>query len=72
DLNEIHLALARRHGIGLVINTDAHSTHGLGVMRYGVMQARRGGLTADDVLNTLSIDDFLVRCGSNSKVESPP
>ncbi|MEM1225575.1 MAG: DNA polymerase/3'-5' exonuclease PolX [Planctomycetota bacterium] len=72
DLNEIHLALARRHGIGLVINTDAHSTHGLGVMRYGVMQARRGGLTAEDVLNTLSTDDFLVQCGSNSKVESPP
>lgn len=32
--------------------TDAHRTDGLDAMRYGIMQARRGGLTKHDVANT--------------------
>lgn len=52
DLNEKHCAAAKQHGIPVVINTDAHSIDGLNVMRYGVLQARRGGLTKDDVANT--------------------
>jgi DNA polymerase (family 10) len=52
DLNEIHAAAARERGVMLVINTDAHSVEGLDAMRYGVLQARRAGLTAHDVLNT--------------------
>ncbi|WP_442507480.1 DNA polymerase/3'-5' exonuclease PolX [Novipirellula sp. SH528] len=52
DLNDVHLAAAKRHGIPIVISTDAHSTDGLDVMRYGIKQARRGGLTKDDVANT--------------------
>ncbi len=52
DLNDIYCAAARQHGIPIVISTDAHSTEGLNVMRYGVLQARRAGLTADDVANT--------------------
>lgn len=52
DLHDVHCGAARRHGIPIVINTDAHSPEGLDVMRYGVLQARRGGLTAADVANT--------------------
>ena len=52
DLNEIHLAAAKKMGIPIVINTDAHSIDGLDVMQYGVKQARRGGLTKTDVANT--------------------
>jgi DNA polymerase (family 10) len=52
DLDDIACAAAKRHGIPLVISSDAHSTSGLDVLRYGVLQARRGGLTADDVANT--------------------
>ncbi len=52
DLNELHLILARRHGVPIVISTDAHTTDGLDVMRYGIVQARRGGLTTKDVANT--------------------
>jgi DNA polymerase (family 10) len=52
DLNDVQLAAARQHGIPIVINTDAHSTEGLNVMRYGILQARRGGLTKPDVANT--------------------
>jgi DNA polymerase (family 10) len=54
DLNDIHLAAAKQHGILIVINTDAHSTEGLSVLRYGIMQARRAGLTKADVANTRS------------------
>jgi DNA polymerase (family X) len=52
DLNDIYCAAARQHGIPIVINTDAHSPDGLDVLRYGILQARRAGLTKDDVANT--------------------
>jgi DNA polymerase (family 10) len=52
DLDDIHCAAAKAHGIPLVISTDAHSTGDLDKLRYGILQARRAGLTADDVANT--------------------
>ena len=52
DLNEIYCAGAKRLGVPIVINTDAHSVRGLDVMRYGILQARRAGLTPADVVNT--------------------
>ncbi len=52
DLHDVHCAAARKHGIPIVISTDAHAVEGLDVMRYGVLQARRGGLTAEQVANT--------------------
>lgn len=52
DLNDVHLMLAKRHGVPIVISTDAHSVDGLTLMQHGVRQAQRAGLTADDVANT--------------------
>lgn len=52
DLHDVHCAAAKSHGIPIVINTDAHSIDGLDCMRYGILQARRAGLTRDDVANT--------------------
>jgi DNA polymerase (family X) len=52
DLNEIHCATCRQRGIPIVVSTDAHSTAGLDVLRYGVLQARRAGLTKNEVANT--------------------
>ncbi len=52
DLNDVQCAAAKRLGIPIVIDTDAHSTEGLDAMRYGILQARRAGLTKADVLNT--------------------
>jgi DNA polymerase (family 10) len=52
DLNDIACAAAKRFGIPIAINSDSHSTTGFEVLRYGVLQARRGGLTAADVVNT--------------------
>jgi DNA polymerase (family X) len=54
DLDDVYCAAAKSHGIPIVINTDAHSTESLGLMRYGILQARRGGLTKADVANTLT------------------
>jgi DNA polymerase (family X) len=51
DLDDVACAAAKNHGIPLVINTDAHSPAELGLMRYGILQARRAGLTAADVAN---------------------
>ena len=58
DLNDVHAAAARDRGIPIVISTDAHSTVGLDVMRYGVYQARRAGLEKKDVANTRSWPQF--------------
>jgi DNA polymerase (family 10) len=58
DLNDVHLRLARQHGVKIVINTDSHHTSHLSKIRYGVTQARRAWLTKDDVLNTLPAAEF--------------
>jgi DNA polymerase (family X) len=57
DLNDVHCAAAKRHGIPIVISTDAHSIGNLELMRYGILQARRAGLTAADIVNTRPWDE---------------
>ncbi len=52
DLDDVACAAAKRLGVPIVIATDAHNINGLDALRYGVLQARRGGLTAADVANT--------------------
>lgn len=46
--------LAQEMGLKMAISTDAHSVNDLDLMRFGIDQARRGWLAADDVLNTRS------------------
>lgn len=58
DLDDVQAAAAKEHGIPIVISTDAHATTGFDVMQYGVFQARRAGLTKDDVANTRSFEEF--------------
>lgn len=57
DLHDRHLNRARELGVAVAIDTDAHSTLGLDMMRYGVDQARRGWLEPKDVLNTRSVEE---------------
>jgi DNA polymerase (family 10) len=59
DLKDSHLMLARELGCKVVINTDAHRTRELDLMRFGVEQARRAWLEPKDVLNTLPLEDLL-------------
>ena len=58
DLCDRHLRMAKQHGIKIVINTDSHHTSHLEKIRFGVTQARRAWLTAQDVLNTLPVEKF--------------
>ncbi len=67
DLDDIGCASARSHGAQVVIATDAHTIVGLDVMRYGVMQARRGGLTKKDVANSRSWDDLKKWLGGRTR-----
>ena len=58
DLNDIHLRQAKQRGVRIVINTDSHHTSHLDKIRYGILQARRAWLTRQDVLNTLTAQEF--------------
>lgn len=51
DLDDVMARQAQRHGLPLVINTDAHATAQLSNLHYGVTQARRAWLRREDVLN---------------------
>ena len=61
DLSDLNLRRAKELGCKIVVNTDAHSTSELDQIDYGIVQLRRAWLTAADVLNTLSVDEFLSR-----------
>jgi DNA polymerase (family 10) len=58
DLSDVHLRMAKQHGVKIVINTDSHHTSHMEKLRYGVTQARRAWLTKDDVLNTRPVKKF--------------
>ena len=58
DLDDIQAAAARSNGIQIIIDTDSHSTNGFNALRYGVDQARRAGLTKDDVANARPFHEF--------------
>lgn len=58
DLNDVHAAKAREMGIPIVINTDSHSTRGFEMLRWGIAQARRAGLSVDQVANAWEFEIF--------------
>ena len=59
DLNDLHCLAAKKAGVKIAISTDAHGASDLHLMRYGIGQARRGWLEAEDVVNTLPLSRFL-------------
>ena len=59
DLDWSHIHRAAAMGVRFAVNPDAHSTKGLNNIQYGISMARKGWLTAGQVINTLSADDFL-------------
>lgn len=66
DLNDVHCLAARRKGLSVVIDTDAHSTRHLGFMHFGVEQARRAWVTPEAVVNARPLADlkrFLAKTG---------
>ena len=49
---------ALNKGVKLSVNPDAHRNEGFLDMHYGVLAARKGGLTKEMCLNTLSFDEI--------------
>ena len=58
DLNDLHAHAAKLAGVKLAVSTDAHSIDAFQCMRFGIDQARRAWLTANDVLNTRSLPEL--------------
>ena len=59
DLPAHRLRRARALGCRFVVSTDSHRTRELDNLRWGVDQARRGWLQAEDVLNTRPLPELL-------------
>jgi DNA polymerase (family 10) len=59
DLNDGNIIAAKRLGLKIAINTDAHKIPELDNMQFGVYQARRGWATAEDVVNTYPLERLL-------------
>lgn len=55
DIDWREIPRAKEAGVKFGIHPDAHSVEGLGVVPYGVGIARKGWLTAGDVVNTLPL-----------------
>jgi len=49
---------ALEKGVLLSVNPDAHRTEGFHDMHYGILVARKGGLSADKCLNAFSLDQI--------------
>ena len=54
DIDWRHLKKAREHGVRIAVNTDAHSISGLDNLSYGIGSARKGWLSATDIVNSLN------------------
>lgn len=59
DLDDLQARRARERGVLLSINPDAHRTEHLGLLRYGLAQARRGWVEPGGILNTWPVERLL-------------
>ena len=59
DLKDEHIRMAREAGVKMIIDTDAHSVSEMHYLEYGIAQARRGWCAREDIINTLSLKEFL-------------
>jgi DNA polymerase (family 10) len=55
DLRDVHARLAGEAGVKVVVSSDAHQVRALEYVEFGVAQARRAWLTADQVANTRTL-----------------
>ncbi len=59
DLNDLNAKKAKEeYGLKLSVDTDAHSVDSLHNIRYGVGVARRAWLTKEDIINTMTLEEF--------------
>jgi DNA polymerase (family 10) len=67
DLDYIHCRKARELGVLIAISTDSHATSQFDNMRYGLLTARRGWLTKNDILNTLPYEKLMKKLAIKRK-----
>jgi DNA polymerase (family X) len=60
DLDDRSCRMAKEAGVRLAISTDAHRASDLGLMRFGIGQARRGWLEPEDVVNTRRLSELRI------------
>ncbi|SDF28928.1 DNA polymerase (family 10) [Mucilaginibacter pineti] len=58
DMDWSHIPYALEKGVMISIDPDAHSTHEIDNIRWGVSAARKGGLTKDMTWNALPLSDI--------------
>ncbi len=66
DLKDTYIRKAVEMGIKLVISSDAHNKNHFKYLRFGIAQARRGWAEQKDVINTLSMEQFLQQLRRNN------
>ncbi len=66
DLRDIHARRAVELGVKLTLGSDAHVAEGVGALQYGVATARRGWVTAADVVNTWPLEKVLAWAERNT------
>ncbi|HVC58696.1 MAG TPA: DNA polymerase/3'-5' exonuclease PolX [Candidatus Acidoferrales bacterium] len=58
DLNDTNIMNASKYKVKFSIDSDAHRTPQFAYMRYGVGTARRGWLTKDRIINTMTLKEL--------------
>jgi len=59
DLKDTNIKKAKEAGVRMAIDTDSHSIEHLGLIEFGIAQARRGWAEKEDIINTQSLDKLL-------------
>lgn len=62
DLDPEFVRMAKKAGVLLAVNTDAHDIGLLERRQFGLNVARRGWLTKDEVINTYTLDELREKC----------
>lgn len=59
DLSDNIIKLTVDNNIKMIINSDSHSVSEMTNQKYGIFMARRGWAKKNDILNTLSYNEFI-------------
>jgi len=62
DLPDFLIRDAVKYGVKLTLGTDSHHKEGMDNMRYGIAMARRGWARRENIINTLSLQEFTEKC----------
>lgn len=67
DLKTEHLIEAKKAGVKIAINTDAHATAQLDFMEIGVNYAKKAWLQNEDIVNTWTTEKFITEIVNKRK-----